>query len=46
VGEGRWTADDVSAALAARDRSAAGQTAPADGLYFTRAYYPGDGDEP
>lgn len=42
VGEGRWTADDVSAALAARDRSAAGQTAPADGLYFTRAYYPGD----
>ncbi|OYQ32419.1 tRNA pseudouridine(38-40) synthase TruA [Niveispirillum lacus] len=42
VGEGRWDADDVSAALAARDRSAAGQTAPADGLYFTRAYYPGD----
>jgi tRNA pseudouridine38-40 synthase len=42
VGEGRWSADDVSAALAARDRSAAGQTSPADGLYFTHAFYPGD----
>ena len=42
VGEGRWNADDVSAALAARDRGAAGPTAPADGLYFTRACYPGD----
>lgn len=42
VGEGRWDADDVAAILAARDRAAAGQTAPADGLYFTRAFYPGD----
>lgn len=42
VGEGRWTADDVQAVLEARNRSAAGQTAPADGLYFTRAFYPGD----
>jgi tRNA pseudouridine38-40 synthase len=42
VGEGRWSADDVSAALAARNRSAAGQTAPSDGLYFTRAFYPED----
>jgi len=42
VGEGRWTADDVSAALAARNRAAAGQTSPPDGLYFTHAFYPGD----
>lgn len=39
VGEGRWTADDVTRALEARNRSAAGQTAPADGLYFTHAFY-------
>lgn len=39
VGEGRWTADDVSRALAARDRAAAGPTAPPDGLYFTEAWY-------
>lgn len=39
VGEGRWTADDVSRALAARNRSAAGPTAPAAGLYFTEAWY-------
>lgn len=46
VGEGRWSADDVSAALAARNRSAAGQTAPSDGLYFTHAFYPGDAGAP
>ncbi len=40
VGQGRWQADDVSAALAARDRAAAGPTAPADGLYFRFARYP------
>ena len=34
VGEGRWTADDVAAALRARDRAAAGPTAPAHGLYL------------
>lgn len=39
VGEGRWSADDVSAALEARDRAKAGPTAPADGLYFTGAWY-------
>lgn len=39
VGEGKWTADDVTAALEARDRAAAGPTAPADGLYFTGAFY-------
>ncbi len=34
VGIGRYTADDVSAMLAARDRQSAGQTAPAHGLYL------------
>jgi tRNA pseudouridine38-40 synthase len=40
VGEGKWTADDLAAALAARDRGALGFNAPPDGLYFTGARYP------
>lgn len=40
VGRGRWTADDVERALAARDRHALGLNAPPDGLYFTGADYP------
>lgn len=40
VGAGKWTADDVSAALAARDRSAGGPTAPAAGLYLVSVHYP------
>jgi tRNA pseudouridine38-40 synthase len=39
VGEGRWTADDVSAALAARDRTACAPVAPPDGLYLVRVDY-------
>jgi tRNA pseudouridine38-40 synthase len=39
VGEGRWSADDLSAALAARERTALGLNAPPDGLFFTGAYY-------
>ena len=39
VGEGKWTNDDVARALAARDRSAAGPTAPAEGLYLTEVWY-------
>lgn len=39
VGEGKWTADDLGAALAARDRAALGFNAPPDGLYFTGALY-------
>lgn len=39
VGEGKWTEADVAVALAARDRSAAGQTAPAAGLYLTGVSY-------
>lgn len=39
VGLGKWTADDVAAALAARDRSAAGPTAPPGGLYLVEVGY-------
>jgi len=39
VGEGKWTADDVKAALVARDRRAAGPSAPAEGLYLTGVSY-------
>ncbi len=39
VGVGRWTADDLKAALEARDRRACGPVAPADGLYFTGVDY-------
>ncbi len=41
VGAGKWSADDVSTALAARDRSVAGPTAPAEGLYLSRVNYAG-----
>lgn len=40
VGEGKWSADDVTAALEARARAAGGPTAPADGLYLTDVIYP------
>ena len=40
VGSGKWTANDVAAALAACDRSAAGPTAPPEGLYLTEVRYP------
>ena len=40
AGAGRWSADDVEAALKARDRARCGQVAPAWGLYFQRADYP------
>jgi len=40
VGDGKWRADDISAALAARDRTACGQVAPPDGLYLMRVDYP------
>ncbi|WP_395671103.1 tRNA pseudouridine(38-40) synthase TruA [Phenylobacterium sp.] len=39
VGLGRWTADDLRAALDARDRKACGPVAPADGLYLTGVGY-------
>jgi tRNA pseudouridine38-40 synthase len=39
VGIGRWTAADVKTALEARDRTACGPVAPADGLYLTGVGY-------
>jgi tRNA pseudouridine38-40 synthase len=39
VGEGRWDAAGVAAALAARDRRAGGPTAPAEGLALTGVRY-------
>lgn len=40
VGRGKWSADDLAAALHARDRAALGLNAPPDGLYFVEALYP------
>ena len=40
VGSGKWTPDDVTRALEARDRAAAGPTAPPEGLYLTGVVYP------
>jgi tRNA pseudouridine38-40 synthase len=40
VGMGRWRADDLQAALEAKDRAALALNAPPEGLYFVRAMYP------
>jgi tRNA pseudouridine38-40 synthase len=40
VGSGQWQANDLAAALQARDRTALGLNAPPDGLYFIGATYP------
>jgi len=39
VGDGKWSADELGAALAARDRSACGPLAPPEGLYLVRVDY-------
>jgi tRNA pseudouridine38-40 synthase len=39
VGLGRWSAEDLKAALDAKDRSACGPVAPASGLYLTEVVY-------
>ena len=40
VGQGKWTAGDLRAALQARQRAACGPVAPPQGLYLTRVDYP------
>jgi len=39
AGLGRFTFDDVKRMLKSRDRSAAGRTAPAHGLYLVTVFY-------
>jgi len=39
VSEGKWSAGDVAAAPAARDRTACGQVAPPQGLYLVKVDY-------
>lgn len=39
VGRGRWSPNDVAVALATRDRTKAGPTAPPDGLYLMQVGY-------
>lgn len=39
VGQGKWSATDMKAALDAQDRAALGLNAPPDGLYFVQADY-------
>jgi tRNA pseudouridine38-40 synthase len=39
VGKGKWSAEDVTTALAAKGRTKAGPTAPPDGLYLVRVDY-------
>ena len=41
IGRGRTHADKMKEILASRDRSCAGQTAPAKGLFLERIVYPG-----
>ena len=40
IGEGKWSPDDLNAALAAKDRARGGPTAPAEGLCFVAVDYP------
>ena len=42
VGTGQWSATNLAAALAAKDRAALGLNAPPEGLYFVAATYPGE----
>ena len=39
VGDGKWSADDLAAALTARDRAACGPVAPPEGLYLVSVDY-------
>jgi tRNA pseudouridine38-40 synthase len=46
VGRGKWSADDLRAALEAKERAALGLNAPPDGLYFVAAIYPDEDAAP
>lgn len=39
VGKGDWAPEDITRVIAAKDRKAAGPTAPAEGLFLTRVDY-------
>lgn len=39
VGEGKWSADDLTRVLQARDRTLCGQVAPPEGLYLVKVDY-------
>jgi tRNA pseudouridine38-40 synthase len=39
VGEGRWSGEDLTKALEAKNRAACGPVAPAAGLYLVRVDY-------
>jgi len=39
VGDGKWSADDLATALAARSRAACGEVAPPEGLYLLSVDY-------
>jgi len=45
VGEGKWSRDDLAAALAAKDRTACGTVAPASGLYLMSVDYGANADQ-
>ena len=42
VGLGRWPEKQIALVLEARDRTQLGLNAPAAGLYFVKADYPGE----
>lgn len=46
VGDGKWPASKIPEILAAKNRAAAGVTAPSDGLYLTKIIYPQIEDAP
>lgn len=46
IGQGMYEIDHIDTMFAAQDRTAAGITAPADGLYFIQAQYPDQFDLP
>jgi tRNA pseudouridine38-40 synthase len=46
IGQGMYEIDHIDTMFAAEDRTAAGITAPPDGLYFIQSYYPDEFDLP